>query len=243
MPWKLNKTGRDGLIVLCALLSIWICAIILPKDGEHFPRETISQPEAKPVLIIDPGHGGLDGGASTSDGVPESRLNLEISLRVRDTSSFLGVSTILTREGNSLAYPAELTSIAACKRWDTRQRVEMINSTENAVLMSIHQNYYPSASPHGAQVLYAPGEDSQRFGECTQALLTQHLLPENRRVAEPVSRDIYILNHIRCPAILVECGFLSNPQEAARLGSEEYQIQLALVLADSFLRFTEGIHA
>ncbi len=243
MPWKLNKTGRDSLIVLCALLSIWICAIILPKAGGTPPRETLSRPEPRPVLILDAGHGGLDGGASAADGEPESRYNLAIARRVRDLASFLGVATAMTRDSETLEYPPELTSVAACKRWDTRRRVAQIDSVENAVLLSIHQNYYPGTGPSGPQVLYASGESSRRLGEQTQALLTQYLAPDNRRVAEPVSGDVYIMNHIRCPAILVECGFLSNPGEAERLGRESYQIRLAMVLADSFLQFTEGINA
>ena len=149
----------------------------------------------------------------------------------------------MTRDGEDLDYPPELTSIAACKRWDTRRRVETIESFDNAVLMSVHQNYYPGSGPSGPQVLYASGESSRRFGEQTQDLLTRHLAPENRRVAVPVSDDVYIMNHVHCPAILVECGFLSNPREAELLGRESYQIKLAMVLAESFLLFTEGIGA
>ena len=243
MPGKLNKTDRDGLIVLCALLTIWICAIILPKNENGVPQETLARHSSRPVLILDAGHGGLDGGALTADGVPESRFNLDIARRIRDLGAFLGVSTAMTRNRDDLDYPPELTSIAACKRWDTRRRVEQIDSFENAVLMSIHQNYYPAPRPSGPQVLYASGESSRRFGEQTQALLMQYLTPECRRVAMPVSDDVYIMNHVRCPAILVECGFLSNPREAELLGQESYQIRLAMVLADSFLSFTEEIDA
>ena len=82
MPGKLNKTDRDGLIVLCALLTIWICAIILPKGGNGETRETLSRQPQRPVLILDAGHGGLDGGATTADGIPESRYNLEIARRL-----------------------------------------------------------------------------------------------------------------------------------------------------------------
>lgn len=241
MRRKRNKTDEAGLLVLCALLCIWICAIILPVKSESIPVEARTVQGPLPVLIIDPGHGGLDGGASTADGVPESRFNLEIAGRLRDMASFLGISTYMTREGETLSYPEELKTIAACKRWDTRRRVEEINSIGNGVLMSIHQNAFPSSAPRGAQVIHAPDGESRRFGEATQAMLTEKLLPDNRRVAEPASRDLYILQHVRCPAILVECGFLSHPEEAARLAEEGYQIRLSAILAVSFLQFTEDV--
>ena len=132
-------------------------------------------------------------------------------------------------------------SVAARKRWDTRRRVDQINAVGNAVLFSIHQNYYPGTAPSGAQVLYAPTENSRILGERVQERIAGYLQPENRRAAQPAARDIYIMNHIHCPAVLVECGFLSNPQEAKTLAEEGYQIRLAMVLADSFLQFTEEI--
>ena len=241
MPWKLNRTGRDGLAVLCALLSIWICAIILPKDEAKHPSEVMALTTKEFVLIIDPGHGGMDGGTSAPDGRTESTYNMEISLRLRDVASFLGVHAVMTREEEALDYPEEMNSVAARKRWDTRQRVDRINAVGNAVLFSIHQNYYPGTAPSGAQVLYAPTENSRILGERVQERIAGYLQPENRRAVQPAARDIYIMNHIHCPAVLVECGFLSNPQEAKTLAEEGYQIRLAMVLADSFLQFTEEI--
>jgi len=222
------------------LLTVWIYAIISPKeDPSDILGASLEEPGPSETLIVDPGHGGLDGGASTAEGIPESRFNWEISLRLRDLSRFLGIPVIMTRDTEDIDYPAELSTISARKRWDTRARVEKINSVPGGVLFSIHQNFYPAAGPRGAQVLYAAGESSRRLGEQTQEALRAYLAPENRRVAEPAALDIYIMSHVQCPAILVECGFLSHPREAAMLAADGYQIRLAAVLAGSFLQFTE----
>ena len=240
MPRRWKKTDRAGLAALCALLSIWFYAIMSPKEApSDILRASLEDRRMSETLIVDPGHGGLDGGASTAGGTPESRFNWEISLRLRDLSRFLGIPVTMTRDMEGIDYPAELSTIAARKRWDTRARVEMINGVPNGELVSIHQNFYPAAGPWGAQVLYAAGESSRRLGEQTQEALRAYLTPENRRVAVPAARDIYIMTHVQCPAILVECGFLSHPREAALLATDGYQIRLAAVLAGSFLQFTE----
>lgn len=239
MSGKRKKRDRAGIAALCALITLWICAIILPKESGAARTETIKDLGGAVVLILDPGHGGMDGGASAADGTTESRLNLEIALRTRDLCRFFGVPVVMTRVSEQLDYPPEATTIAARKRWDTRDRVERIDRVANGVLLSIHQNYYPSSSPRGPQVFYASDDVSRALAQTIQAACREHLLPESRRVAAPISRDVYIMNHVHCPAVLVECGFLSHPREAALLREESYQIRLAAVLSGSFLRFTE----
>lgn len=189
-----------------------------------------------PVLVIDAGHGGLDGGASAADGTAESGLNLSIALRVRDLARLLGLPVRMTREAEELDYPAEEATIHAKKVWDQKRRVALINSLAEARLLSIHQNNYPDPRPSGSQVLYGAVEGSSDWGEATHDALVSALCPENRRVAAPISRDIFLMRSVNCPAILVECGFLSNPAEAARLKTAEYQRRIALVLIASYLQ-------
>ena len=145
----------------------------------------------------------------------------------------------MTRESEELAYPAEAKTIAAMKKWDTRRRVELAESLEKAVFLSIHQNIYPTSGPHGAQVLYAPNEPSRVLAETMQTQLASALFPENRRVPVPAGKDIYILSHVRCTAVLVECGFLSNPQELSLLQSADYQKKIASVLTACYLQSME----
>ena len=229
---------HDELAALCALLLIWICAIIAPHQ-DAVSAEVFSEEKARSILIIDPGHGGMDGGACAPDGTKESVLNLSIALQLRDLGKLLGISSVMTRNREALDYPPEITSVAERKRWDTRRRCEEINGVENGLLISIHQNIYPSSGPWGAQVLYSSDKASREWGERMQGLLSSALCPENRRVAVPADHSIYLMNHVLCPAVLVECGFLSNPAELTKLKNSEYQLCLAAVLAQSVLEQIE----
>ena len=189
------------------------------------------------TLVIDAGHGGADGGASTDSGVCESTINLEIAQKLEAIACLLGVDTVMTRETDEIAYPESADTIAKKKVFDQKSRVKLINGVDNAVLISIHQNKYPDPGPSGAQALYGKVSGSMEFGELMHQNLTDCLCPGNRRVAAPISDDIYLMRSVECPSVLVECGFLSNPDEASLLQTKDYQIKLAVVLAASFIQF------
>ena len=235
---------KEDRAVLYALLSFWICVIIFHVNGTRQSRETVGTHfTGLPTVIIDPGHGGMDGGAVSVTGKYESDINWDTAVRVRDLLQFTGFRTVMTRDRQEIVYPEDVKGIASRKKWDTRQRVEYINSFDKAVLISIHQNYYPSAQPWGAQVLYAQNEPSRFLGEALQSLLSDLLQPENRRVAAPVGKEIYILNHVNCTAVLLECGFLSNPREAPLLETAPVQKKTAAVIAAALYRFAGDEHA
>ena len=127
--------------------------------------------------------------------------------------------------------------ISYSERKDLESRAAMINNTANAVLISIHQNDYPTAQPKGAQVLYSSHEGSERLGKLLQANLILQLDPENRRVACPAPKDLYLTANTNCPAVLVECGFMSNNFEVLKLKDPKYQTELAALIAASYLSF------
>ena len=108
------------------------------------------------------------------------------------------------------------------------------------MLISIHQNYYPTAQPRGAQVLYSSFGDSDRLGKRMQELLVGKLDPENRRLATPAPKELYLTANARCPAVLVECGFMSNNFEVLKLKESGYQNALALVIAAAYLEYISG---
>ena len=193
--------------------------------------------DGRTMLVIDAGHGGLDGGAVAADGTVESGINLAIALRMQALAGLFGQPSVMTRTGDTLDYPETASTTHAKKVWDQQQRVTLINALPDAVLVSIHQNKYPDARPHGPQVLYGKADSSEALAALLQSELSRCLCPENRRVAAPISESIYLMKHIQCPAVLVECGFLSNLEEAARLAAPDYQTQLALVLTASCLQF------
>ncbi|MCD7853524.1 MAG: N-acetylmuramoyl-L-alanine amidase [Oscillospiraceae bacterium] len=207
------------------------------SDGAAVQTVATSTAQSAAVLVIDAGHGGLDGGASAADGTAESVLNLQIAERMRQLCALLGMACVMTRTSEELDYPDESASVHAKKVWDQQSRVALIRDTENAVLISIHQNNYPDSCPCGSQVLYAGTEGSAHLGELTHRNLISQLDPENRRIAAPISDSIYLMKNVDCPAILVECGFLSNPDDAAKLKSGAYQTALATVIVGSYLQF------
>ena len=221
-----------------ALLFLLVTAIIV--SAIPVAAAEASGASSEPVLIIDPGHGGLDGGAVAPDGTKESDVNLAISLKLRELCLLFGIACAMTRDADTLPYPPELSGIREKKIWDQHRRAEQINAFDDAVLISIHQNNYPDARPGGTQVLYAVGEPSARFGELTHELLRCCLCPENRRVPAPARDSIYLMQKVRCPAILVECGFLSNPAELSLLKSPEYQTGIAVILLAGFRQFTQS---
>lgn len=220
---------------LAAVLALAVLALA----SERTTVQT-DAPTDPPVLVIDPGHGGADGGAVAGDGTLESDINLDIALRLEALARFWGAETVMTRTGADINYPSDATSIAAKKVADQHARVGLINNTPGAVLLSIHQNKYPAAAPHGIQVFFGKAAGSDALAELTQTNLTAQICPENRRVAAPIDKSIYLMNKANCTAVLVECGFLSNPDDLSRLQSGSYRLKLAAVLLGSYLEYVRG---
>lgn len=189
------------------------------------------------TLIIDAGHGGEDGGTVSVTGTYESSINLDVALKMRDLCGFFGIKTVLTRTEDRSICDDSANTLAEKKRSDLQNRVALIESTDQAVLISIHQNFFSQSSSYGAQVFYAPTDGSQEWGAQCQELLVSAVDPGNTRVSKQISEDIYLMNHISCPALLVECGFLSNQSEAVLLEKPEYQTKLALTIITSYLTF------
>ena len=185
--------------------------------------------DQRKCVIIDPGHGGIDGGATSCTGVLESQLNLEVSLRLDDLMHLLGIQTVMIRKSDVSVY-TEGESIAAKKVSDLKQRVKIANSTENAIVVSIHQNHFSDSRYSGAQVFYAGTSGSEQLAKELQAVLKTALNPTSRRQAKKAD-GVYLLQNIKCPGILVECGFLSNPEEETRLKDRTYQLKLCCVMA------------
>lgn len=234
----MNMTHKQRF--LAAISAGLLLAMILGAVCFSARVHTCFQPQrfADRTLIIDAGHGGEDGGTVSVTGTCESGINLEIALKMRDLCGFFGVKTILTRTEDRSVGDDSAKTLAEKKRTDLQNRVKLIESTDQAVLISIHQNYFTQSIYSGAQVFYAPTESSEEWGVQCQELLAAALDPDNTRVSKQISEDIYLMNHISCPALLVECGFLSNPEEAVLLETSEYQTKLAVTMMASYLTFS-----
>lgn len=222
-------------VALVLLLTAAVAAaalITFPGDAAKPVTSTYN----KYVLVIDPGHGGADGGAVSADGHKESDVNLAVALKMSALCDFMGVEHKLTRSTDSGCNNSEGYS----EHDELVARADTANSTPNAILISIHQNKYPSELVHGAEVMYAKTPLSRELGLITQSNLVSALDPENRRVAHEAPEELLLTRSVSCPAILAECGFMSNTEEAARLVSGDYQMKLAAVLVSSFAEFCCG---
>ena len=229
---KLVSPRNIFILILCVCVISAVIAVYLDSVAIQTEKRT----GTANTLVIDPGHGGIDGGAISTDGTKESDINLAIALKLRALAEFIGQKTVMTREDDSWRTDAASYS----EHEDLVHRTEIINAAPNAILFSIHQNCFPTAQPSGAQVLYAKNEGSDVLGNLTHNNLISCLDPENRRVAEPASEKLYIPAHVKCPANLVECGFMSNNFDVLKLKDDSYQLSLALVLMCSFLQDTGG---
>ena len=223
--WLATSTGVFAAAVI-------LCVTLGAKRGK---AATAFSPLPKKTVVIDAGHGGEDGGALSVSGVRESGINLEISLRLNDLLRFLGADTRMIRTEDVSVY-TEGDTIAAKKVSDIRNRVAFVQNTPNAVLISIHQNHFAEEKYRGAQVFYATG--SEALAEALQSSLIAQVDPANHRACKP-ARDVYLMEHVSCPAALVECGFLSNYAEEQLLRDPSYQKKLAAAIAGSLLTYLE----
>lgn len=222
------------LIKIVLIVALLAAAAVLVKifvsNGGLKP--VISQ-NSRSTLVLDAGHGGIDGGAISDSGLKESDINLQIALKTEALVRFLGIDTVMTRETDT----DNSDNKAYSEHDNLVQRVKLANSTENAVLISIHQNKFPSAVVSGAEVMYSDNDDSKALGLITQDNLVTLLDSSNRRVARPAPKELLLTSSVECPTILVECGFMSNPQEVQKLASNDYQLKLAAILAGSYIQF------
>lgn len=180
-----------------------------------------------PVVVIDAGHGGKDPGKIGVNDALEKDINLQIALRLKRILEQNDVMVVLTREEDK-----DLASEQAVSRKneDLRARANLISETSPVVMVSIHQNSYPEEDVDGAQVFYYSGSDSGKvLGTMIQNSLKSEINDGNHRVAK-ANKEYYLLKKATCPAVIVECGFLSNPTEAALLVTQEYQEKLAFAV-------------
>ncbi len=223
---------KKHVIAAALALAVFIALSAFAANLDRTKAVSAVLPE-EATLVIDAGHGGIDGGAVGADGSRESDINLAIALRLQAVSAFCGQSAVMTRTDDSRGADA----LSYSEHEELVYRTQVVNATPNAVLLSIHQNCYPTAQPSGAQVLYSSNGKSEDFGRLMHDNLVNSLDPQNRRVAEPDKNRLYILSNVDCPAILVECGFVSNHSDITKLTDSRYQTALSTVLMASYLQF------
>lgn len=227
---------RKRDLVLSGLFCCFVIGLAaLLWKGSAVPVFNVRE-ESPVTVIIDPGHGGEDGGAVSPGGVAESQINLEVSLRVSDLLRFAGRRTLLTRSEDVTICDEGLDTMRQRKTSDIKNRVKLVEETENAVLLSIHQNSLPSSPvTHGAQVFWNRGQGAEALAESIQTALNSGVNAGNEKHSRQIPDSIYLMKNISSPGVLVECGFLSNGPETERLQNPAYQLRLAVAIAAGYL--------
>lgn len=232
--------GAALLLCLAPAAAFFSCGIAHPA------RQTFGAEQGRPpvTVIVDAGHGGEDGGAVAADGTKESGINLAIALRVHDLLRFTGQSSILTRQEDISLHGSGAETIRQKKVSDLKNRVELVNAAENAWLLSIHQNSLPSSpETHGAQVFYNKQEGADAAAKLLQDALNETINTHRAKECKAIGSDVYLMAHINRPGLLVECGFLSHGEEAARLKTTEHQKTLTCAIVSGLLRSVAGEEA
>lgn len=190
------------------------------------------------VLILDAGHGGLDGGCSAADGSVEKSINLNIMLSVRDLSKLFGYNVETTRDTDKSIHDKGITGIKNQKISDMENRLELFNKYNNSICVSIHQNTFSDPKFNGAQMFYSnKNETSEQFATIMQQQFVDNLQPDNQREIKLCGKELYLCYYCDNPAVMVECGFLSNPEEAAKLITIDYQKEVAFTIFTGINKF------
>lgn len=216
------------------MFSSYLGDIVAPKPS------SVNNEDGKKELtvIIDPGHGGMDGGAVGVKGTLEKDLNLDLSLKLAAALEKAGVKTLLTRSEDVML---STEGASSAKNGDLRARLKIAEENENCLLVSIHMNKFPDASVKGMTFYYSPNHpESRLLAEAMQKAIVEKIQPENRRPMKEAGSSIYLLHRVTKPAVLVECGFLSNAYEEALLASADYRERMAGVLCEAILSYLEG---
>lgn len=187
-----------------------------------------------PIVLLDAGHGGEDPGAvSDYSDIKEKDINLSIAKKVQSLLSSQNIATNMTRDEDKLIYTPETTNIVQKRRQDLLRRKKMMDENNSGIVVSIHLNKFPQTQYFGAQTFFANNSpDSQVLACCIQKKLQEIVDPSNTREALLKKEPIIILKNVKTPTVVVECGFLSNPEEEKKLASNEYQDKLALAICE-----------
>ncbi len=208
-------------------------------DGASASASTL--PKQYRTVIIDPGHGGEDGGASSASGLVEKDVNLDISLMLADMLRANGINVILTREDDRLLYDRNVDFHGRKKKLDLAARLTFMQKSEDAIFVSIHMNSYTDSRYSGLQVWYSQKDErSKALADKIQGNTRAYLQPENNRKTKAATSSIFLLHEAVCPAVLVECGFLSNAREAEKLSGYGYRRELAFVIFCSIIESLEA---
>lgn len=231
--------GRKAVFVIlfCASLGLFATQTMQALGIVNFHAELF---EKKGTVVLDAGHGGEDGGAVGINGALEKDINLAIALELQKYLIQNNFDVIMIRDGDYSVGDQNLETVSERKKSDTKNRLRTIEETGECVFISIHQNHFSESKYSGAQVFYSGNRaESAQLAETVRQNIVSSLQPENHRENKQADNSIYILYNCQVPAILVECGFLSNADEADRLLTESYQKNMAAAIYNGLIDYLQ----
>ncbi len=230
--------------IAAALLGMMILFYVA---GQLWKQQVIEQAKTEDffetqAVILDPGHGGEDGGAVGAGGTIEKDINLSIALKLRDLLVLQGYTVYMTRETDEMTCDEELEGISARKKSDMHNRLALMDAHPEAVVLSIHQNLFEQSKYSGAQMFYGKNHpQSEQLAQILQDSFRLQLQPENERQIKEGGKNLYLLWEAENPIVLLECGFLSNPEECEKLCSDDYQKKIALTIWNGLVEWQKNL--
>ncbi|RXM56831.1 N-acetylmuramoyl-L-alanine amidase CwlD [Clostridium tetani] len=229
LSMEVENMKRKKKIIPYILILVAISLIFTTVSTVY----TKKQDNKKQIVLIDPGHGGIDGGAVSKNGTIEKHINLSIGMKLKDELTKLGYKVVMTREDDAGLY-SDKGSVREKKIEDLNKRCDMRKKSKCDIFISIHLNTFPESKYYGAQVWYSDSEKSQKFASIIQGNFRKYIDEENKRQEKPAKGQYKILrNDNDVPSVIVECGFISNPEEEAKLKDEGYQKKISETIAKS----------
>ena len=230
------KSMKLTFVLIGCFVVLAICARIteraLPTSG--------SAASDKPVIVLDAGHGGMDSGAVGSAGTLEKDINLSIVLALRDMFEMSGFEVVLTRDQDISIYSDGVEGIRNQKLSDMDNRLKIIQSYPDSIFLCVHQNNFTDPRYFGAQMFYNNNHPNNR----TLAQIMQNsfvrLQPDNDREIKLSGEELFLLNTNKNPSRMIECGFLSNPEEEASLSTWEYQQKVAFTIYSGVMEYLDA---
>lgn len=231
---------KKGLYLICGIkavaLSAFLClgCLSVPVLFSAFKTVSVNSVTSdRPVIIIDAGHGGEDGGTQSADGTLEKDINLSISQKLGGLLKADGFKVITVRDDDRMIYDEGADTVRSRKSSDLHNRMKIMKENPGCIFISVHQNHYSESKYSGAQVFYRPNDDSSRsLADSIQKSIVSSLQNDNTRQIKQCTSSVYLIYNASSTAVMVECGFLSNKGEAEKLKKDSYQADMAIAIAD-----------
>ena len=232
---------KKNICIFTSLIIIIACIVLVPLNIYRLNFASVissNTTENSPIIIVDAGHGGEDGGTVAHDNTLEKDLNLDIALKLQQILKLYGFNVIMTRTEDIMTCDDNLKTQRAKKVSDIRNRFKIIEQYPDATFVSIHQNHFSDKAQHGVQVFYSANNNkSQILADSIQKSFVNTIQTNNKRLTKKSGTNIFLLYHSSIPSVLVECGFLSNETDLNNLKDNGYRTKTALLIADGIINY------